>query len=1115
MGEKHSQSFYRAIGVHDARWVNSAYSNDSTATQDGAEPDQPVPTSGQESWAQLESYGTAPAGTTYTVQAVKEGAPTGDRSGGRFAWRSDADVDNNLGWLGLNKVTGYTPLKVHEGISAGSPAVYPARQGYQCPHAIRTPEHHVIMVYNDFLAGAVACGFKNANNDAWTYSTVYTRPAASSSAWVTPTVVRLPSGRVICFYQMEEITLSTGTQRSVGMSYSDDNGSTWTEGARHIYPFTGEVGNMIRAVYHAGYITLLDDDGHYVSADLGVSFTKITDAHDSNFDVGLENNGSVATWTHALFGDLVALPDGGVLLVKPYLDGAPIGYVKWWKKYSPYGTFNTDANAGTFAPFCDANDYSNSATATYLQQVVCACLGDDGYVYAYWRGDDGGSDTRSSLKVGKWDPVSLSDVTSEDDDLYSSLTATYNAAADVGADDNAYLAWFSVVPCKGSHLVLTNQRSSNSTQWFSIAELRVGGYSSFDWADQHFGSASIPATGTYSQPGVLYVPHESPSGLAAWTATGAGAVSINADGELEYANGGTTAVYWEAAGGSATEPMVAWVRVKTDSVGASNSLSAHVRLTQGDGSDGYRVTLYILSQQIRIDDVFGSTTLATVSGLASGTFRDYLIVLEAGKVNVLYRGVNSTRWTSAASGTLTSNAGAYTNEIRWGDNETTTQAGSTYWRMVGFCGGVHEVPSGVGDAASYTNPTDLRGRPFSLRPLYIENDTRLSALGSSAYRGDKWTVPTRYEYGVQNLDPTICGSPSVPWRAINDSAEQTLIWELDGSATTAMLLSSSVYVYIGRPNFPTAYFEGYDVTGAVWTNLLTIDAVALGGLSYTRNGSHVTVDTTASKTADRYIQMDELVNGYFVFDADGSAGGPFVRKIEANSEGLWTDAATRRLEIQVKNSDLAGIPATGDAKIIAPQVVAVRHKLSGEYQKFRIRIPAATTAEGKLSAGVISAGPLVIIGRDYDYPWTWATEPNTEVTEGADGQRRVQKLGPARRSVELSWPEGWDQTKIQGDSPDPDYIVARDAVGYEGIGVRDDATILEGLVHRTQGGRYPVVLIPKLDPATGSSDQFSYTGVSQMLYGRTLGGVTRQVINGDDWTDEVAVVNAVTIEEEV
>ena len=138
MGEKHSQSHYRAIGVHDARWVNSAYSNDSTATQDGAEPDQPVPGTGQTSFAQLQSHGTVNAGTTFAVETVKAGAPVGGSAGGRFVWRSDVDVDNNLGWLAYNKVTGFEHVLYHTPHGAGKAAAVGYRQP-KVDHGVRRP----------------------------------------------------------------------------------------------------------------------------------------------------------------------------------------------------------------------------------------------------------------------------------------------------------------------------------------------------------------------------------------------------------------------------------------------------------------------------------------------------------------------------------------------------------------------------------------------------------------------------------------------------------------------------------------------------------------------------------------------------------------------------------------------------------------------------------------------------------------------------------------------------------------------------------------------------------------------------------------------------------------
>jgi len=1116
MGDKYSQDFYRAIGVHDPRWVFSAYSSTSTATQDGAEPDQPIPGTGQTSFAQLQTFGTVDAGTTFSVQTVKAGAPVGGTAGGRFVWRSDTDTDDNLGWLAYNKVTAHEFVRYDD----NDPGPTVGFHGYQKPKAIRTPDHKIIMVYVDRVNSEFRCSVRNPTTQAWTHNTIAARQTPSMID-----VCRLPSGRLLAFHGGGTLTEGGTDYYTISMHYSDDDGVTWTLGAHQIDALTGVYPHDIAVAYHGGFITLLTFYAHYVSADLGASFALVAE-YDSttNGADGLRTDATAAgAVDNNQVGDLCALPSGRVLLVKPKTTSTPTSTLARYIKASPYAAFNDDPEAGTHIASAVMDETEYDITATDIETIShpCAvCVDDEGFVYAVFRA---AAARRNTLAIVKLDPVTLAKVESEDNHIYTGIASPgRNHPIDLSHEPDSFLSRMTLVPHLGGLVLLTNHFTANADNWNSISAFYLGGYSNFDWQVHTFGGREI--AGSWSDSGIFYVPYVVPNGLAAWTPGGSAGSSINAFGHLQTDNTDTAGQYW-SANGSAGSAVIMQCRLHTYNDNNGNDC-ATMRASWSDGSNEYRAFARFAKDGASLYDPQAAANVGAVTGLADAAnpdptlgdaARDWLLVVDESKAHLLYKAPTEHKWTSAVSGTLAaySSTSSLVSKVVWGHINGSTNLLTTNWHWIGVNCEPHETGIPMATASTYTNPDDLLGRPFALSQLYVEQGTRVSSRGSSSYQADTWTIPPRYEYGVHNIDPMISGSPSVPWMSTTDAAEQRLMWELDGDGVTTTFLNSSIFVYIGRPNFSTAYLEAYNTIGPTWDTLITINALALDGISYSRNGSRVSVDTGTSQTATRYFQMDELVDGYFIFDADGSAGGPYVRKIEANSEGMWTDDDTRRLEIRVKNSDLASIPVSGDAQVIAPQVVAVRHKLTTSYPKYRIRIPATTTAEGKHSAGVISVGPLVVLGRDYDYPWTWAIEPNTEISEGADGQRRVEQMGPARRTVEVSWPEGWDQTKIQGDSPDPDFIVARDAAGYTGIGVRDDATILEGLVRRTAGGQYPVVLIPKVDPATGSADEFSYTGVSQMLYGRTLGGVTRQVINGDDWTDEVAVLNAITVEEEV
>ena len=176
------------------------------------------------------------------------------------------------------------------------------------------------------------------------------------------------------------------------------------------------------------------------------------------------------------------------------------------------------------------------------------------------------------------------------------------------------------------------------------------------------------------------------------------------------------------------------------------------------------------------------------------------------------------------------------------------------------------------------------------------------------------------------------------------------------------------------------------------------------------------------------------------------------------------------------DGDPSAVASTGTCNIFQTVVCGVKHGVTAAYERYRLRIPAETTAEGYHLLGVFMAGPVAFFGQDPDWGWVEGIEPNTEIVEDRAGRRSAHKRGPARRRVEINWPSGWDSTGIYGSSPDPSYVVARDAAGFPGVGVQGDSAVLEGLVRRCEGGRYPVVYFPRLDAATVASSEFTYTG---------------------------------------
>ena len=1101
MSTKITQSFWRGVGLLDPRWCFANYSkSNSTATQDGAEADQPVLTNnGRGSFVQLEARGAVTVdGSLIDVKAIKEGLSTGNAPGARITWKDEQDTGTNQykGYLSQNKLIDFSWFKYH------TQSDYPATThgGYQAAHGIRTPAHRALVVYDDQTSNKVKCAYRDPTAAAWVDVDVFSKGAA----WhAHPTILQLGGGRVLCFYVLKTLVSGSTTYFTVGMSYSDDDGVSWTTGAEHIDGIRLAIGGSsliyrMRAVVVNDVITLVIGYNtstaasygmdHFVSTDLGASFSQLTETTDGAGAV----MGEYGSW------DLVATPAGDVVWigVERNADGQTL---RRFQKTSAFQPFKDDPSGSTSALL------ENVDTAHPLS--VAACVDDAGFLWILARRHTGQPRSRWQLvKLHSDTLVKISASSSpRDEHLHSGLGAA-NAAAnepvDFGNDDSTSITMPCMFPWKSHLLCFANHLAQSDTKK-SLMELKFGGYQNLDWQYQTFG---FHDTATAARFGMVYIPIELPNTIAGWSVTTSGTAptpSIQNAGLVLPATAGTYRV--NRAGSTVGNPALVWIRIKLTSATNLSLDDCAAMIQVGDGSTGYRVTVRFSNNGARVYDNIATANVGVdITGLTTTTAHDYLISVENGRVAIWYKNdVTSNEWVFGTQGNLTSASGIQ-NSIDWGhrSNASAKITGASNWLMVATSMDGAADDTGLNTSAYQSE--ELKGRPLSIRWQYLTRGVLFRSVGSAAYRDDAFQIPTRYARGVHLLDPALHPSPAVKWSAKNDSAQQELVYQLQGTEL-AGFLSSSIFVYIAKPNFRLSYLDGWN--GSTWVAIATIDAAdRLNSLNYTRVGNEITVNTSVSQTANRFVEMDELVGGYAVFSGQ-------AHEITRNSDGVWASGDNRHLVLTL-SGDVSGVAANGTVDLIAPQCAIVKHKLNASYSRYRIRIPACVTAEDKIQAGIIMVGPIGFLGQDCDWGTTYGIEPNIEISESRDGSRMVNRRGNERRRMEIGWPSGWDMAELYTANPTPSYIVARDSAGYSGVGLKSDATILDGILRRSAGGRYPIVYFPKLAAATASSDQSTYIG-NEILYGRMMSGVTRQVLVGDEFTNEVVSINTVTIEEEL
>lgn len=1078
----------RGIAVLDSRFslanVDEALSSYSEASQ---VPDQPVPAG--RTFMQLEapSIGSVGAITDLQVAACKEGVATqSDFSGaGTMRWKYATDSDEEWrGHLDHNVVTGFEFISY----TTGGGAVLRNHS------AIVLPDHRVLVAYGTTLYS------RDPSTDAWSSVT------AIEGTWVHSSVdgtalVRLDDGRLLLIW-LDTITEAGTGYLVLPVAFSDDDGATWELGAWKVLPPTsGGIAmasatysvRKIKAVYHHGFITLvawLSTGGqetlyHWVSADFGASWRWVEECKPAASQV--------------MAPDLVVSPDGTVYLFYVKVTTQDLYFAK---KASPYSGFEED-------PYFDTSDRLIISTSADVTEPECAAvLSEDGQIHLYWREASTSrfSVRRVRLRLPLDGVVIGTDLFADPYDLSSP------GPVNTG-DDDVYLYGMVGVAAKGRILLIQHHQAAQAPATNTEASLTclyLGGWSSHAWRKQTWGMSGSSVIGQ------VYLPLDQPDNMG-WTKAGAGTPAQSSDGlDIDFTGGASQAYYTREgpAGGSAGRVCVGWWTLRQRAGGSLSAANSAIRMRRADGTNDREIELRFSGTGYRMVDLNNASATvgsdASIPTLSTEQW-DILVALELQGSTMyaysFYKRPTESLWNEGPFGSLVNDTAtpATRNHVVWGT--IANSASRTVWRWHGAA--IDEAQASVDVATGVTAVRRLQGKPFSVRPQWVDLGVQVLSRGGPAARGDTWTINLRGEYGLQNAMPEVSRSPAVAWRSGSDAVEQIIAWSPAGSGVSTRPRSSSLVVYCGGINWRTAYFEGYNGVG--WTTLGTLDAAADGLARFARSGTWVRPDTAVSHGTTQYISMDELAGGYIEMDP---AGTPYVRRIVANSEGVWRDDMTRRAELTIEG-DLTGVGTSGTCYLRHPAVACVIHNATAAYQAYRLRIPAQDTAEGEHITGVIAVMALTVLGRQYARGRVIADVPNVQIDEDRRGGRRVTRRGPNRRRLEVAWPDAWPMAQIQASSPEPDYLSAHSS-SAEAVGVRGDATILSGLLGGAQGGALPVLYLPVVPPASsGSVGSTSLVGREAMLWGTIVDAVERRQLLGEEQSSEVATLGSLRIEEEV
>jgi hypothetical protein len=401
----------------------------------------------------------------------------------------------------------------------------------------------------------------------------------------------------------------------------------------------------------------------------------------------------------------------------------------------------------------------------------------------------------------------------------------------------------------------------------------------------------------------------------------------------------------------------------------------------------------------------------------------------------------------------------------------------------------------------------LPGRDWTIGRLCGGNPVPLADVASSGDRvtylrlrdgplqgNEQGTVSPAYDYPIGAIDYTVAPSPRTKHRTTGDGTEVAVVWNPSSDQNTSLRGRSLGLAVLGA-NYRTCYFEGWD--GGAWNTLITMDlATGFTGLSYTRTGD--TIRINGGSAATRYVWRGEFVGAHV------DLGGGVHRKILAHTEGIWSTASGKHVELRIALQ--GGEAGSGTCAIYAHSGVAVVHAISTLYSRFRHRIPVQDTAENYFETGIVLPGHVQPMG----YQWSWGAErrlePNASSRQSASGTSYRRGLGPGRPTLVVPWVDGLDLSRLRDASPTPDYL-AHGAVSEGLANLNDVGHLLQGMLEELRSGEIPVVALLAI-PTSATT----ITDPTMFLYGRISSSVQVEYDNGDEGTDEVVRVQSVTVD---
>lgn len=613
-----------------------------------------------------------------------------------------------------------------------------------------------------------------------------------------------------------------------------------------------------------------------------------------------------------------------------------------------------------------------------------------------------------------------------------------------------------------------------------------------------------------------------------WTFAGTGTETVGVDYSTLATAAGQTIQITNTYAGAVTSGEHRVMAMFECKVTAGNSW---LEVLVGDGANVTQVYLEFSATNFMVKDVAAGTTLYNAASPAPAGWNQVFFVQDRSTldIHVWVRASEFDRevrdWAALptyqnAGYTITTAAAATASRFRVNQSANST----SYWKQVHFGSGPYGYPShNTNDALSASAPY---GRALTNYPvqLFCGDGVRVRAVDGPAYVNTSYipiSISTRYEYATENVLTSIAPSPRRTWRSTTTASDQSFIATLDLTADPGPFLGPVLAICAFNCNFQQLQVHYRTSAGAGWTALGTLlFNQGQTGLKWIRDGHFIRPNTAGGSTsASDYFTYNILEDSHFALTKTvGNVTSTVVRRIDANSEGAWTNGTATRTRLYC-----SGIDGTEDASGTSGEIwskdgVLLIHDIPDVYQ-LKFTVPAGDTAEGYFEIGSLVVGHVAYFGRQYSRGRALTMAPNSALTTARSGARIGQSLGPSRRGVEFSWANEneTDTTQLATSPPDVDYILP--ATGAtEGVGgPADTGWKMMGMVEALRGSTTPVVYLSKVPMVGDVTTDTVQVNRNLFMLGRVVSDPRIDTVAGNEFGSpgELVRIATVSVEEEV